>query len=140
MKEIEFIKEQIKLYKLQTKSRKRKYVYKRFYCIYILNKCGMNLKDIDKIFGFKTYGSYYAIRMHIRYTKYKDSVYFEEIAPIIAASKGNKYETKFKVIAKETQKDISILIKIAFEVDLINNFKDYMTFDELTNAFKFIER
>ena len=136
MKEINFIKEQIELYNLKIKSRKRKYVYKRFYCIYILNKCGMNLKDIGKIFNLNACGSYYAIKMHIRYIKNKDSVYLDEISPIIEASKGNKYETKFKIIARETQKDISILIKLAYEIDLINNFKDYMTVDELANAFK----
>ena len=136
MKEINFIKEQIELYNLKFKSRKRKYVYKRFYCIYILNKCGMELKDIAKIFNMNTCGAYYAIKMHITYVKFKDSVYLKEIDSIIEASKGNKYIHKYKVIARETKKDISILIKMAYHANLINNFKDYMTVDELANVLK----
>ena len=132
--EVEFIKEQIIKYNLTAHSRKRQYVYKRFYCMYRLHKCQMTLKDTAHLFGLKHCAALYGIRMHKRWIKYKDLVYAEEIAPIIAASKGCDYEGKYRVKAKETQNDISVLLKIPYEYDLVSYFKDYMTINEIVSA------
>jgi hypothetical protein len=134
MNEVEFIKEQIAKYNLTTQNRQRKYVYKRYYCMYKMYKCGLSLTYIGKLINRNHATVIHGIRMHRRWTRQKDAVYAHEISPIVAAADGCYYEDKYKVKAKETRTDISLLVKIPYEYDLVSNFKDYMTINELVSA------
>jgi hypothetical protein len=49
MNEVEFLKNQVKKYNLDSKHRYRNYTYKRFYIMYRLHKCKLTLVEIGKI-------------------------------------------------------------------------------------------
>ena len=134
MNEVDFLIGQIAKYQLDTNSRNRSYVYKRYYVMYRLNKCNVSLTQIGKMLNRHHATVIHGIRMHRRWTRQKDAVYAHEISPIVAAADGCYYEDKYKVKAKETRTDISLLVKIPYEYDLVSNFKDYMTINELVSA------
>lgn len=131
MKELNFLKLQITKYQLDTDSRNRAYVYKRYYVMYRLNKCKVSLTQIGKMLNRHHATVIHGIRMHRRWTRMQDKVYLHEIEPLVQAAINNDYEDKYKVSAIENFNYINVRIQMPWEYDKIHQFKDYMTAKEL---------
>jgi len=131
MKEINFLKLQITKYQLDTDSRNRAYVYKRYYVMYRLNKCKVSLTQIGKMLNRHHATVIHGIRMHRRWTRMQDKVYLHEIEPLVQSALNNDYEDKYKVSAIENFNYINVRIQMPWEYDKINQFKEYMTAKEL---------
>ena len=131
MKEIDFLKEQITKYKLDTNSRNRAYVYKRYYVMYRLNKCKVSLTQIGKMLNRHQATVIHGIRMHRRWTRMQDKVYLHEIEPLVQAAINNDYEDKYKVSAIENFNYINVRIQMPWEYAKVEQFKEYMTAKEL---------
>ena len=131
MKELNFLKLQITKYQLDTDSRNRAYVYKRYYVMYRLNKCKVSLTQIGKMLNRHHATVIHGIRMHRRWTKMQDKVYLHEIEPLVQSALNNDYEDKYKVSAIENFNYINVRIQMPWEYDKINQFKEYMTAKEL---------
>lgn len=131
MKELKFLKEQITKYKLDTNSRNRSYVYKRYYVMYRLNKCKVSLTQIGKMLNRHHATVIHGIRMHRRWSRQQDKVYLHEIDPLVQAAKDVNYEDKYKVSAVENLNYINVRIQMPWDYDKVNKFKEYMTAKEL---------
>jgi len=131
MKELNFLKLQITKYQLDTNSRNRAYVYKRYYVMYRLNKCKVSLTQIGKMLNRHHATVIHGIRMHRRWTRMQDKVYLHEIEPLVQSALNNDYEDKYKVSAIENFNYINVRIQMPWEYDKINQFKEYMTAKEL---------
>jgi len=131
MKELNFLKLQITKYQLDTDSRNRAYVYKRYYVMYRLNKCKVSLTQIGKMLNRHHATVIHGIRMHRRWTRMQDKVYLHEIDPLVQSAINNDYEDKYKVSAIENFNYINVRIQMPWEYDKINQFKEYMTAKEL---------
>jgi len=131
MKEIDFLKEQITKYKLDTNSRNRSYVYKRYYVMYRLNKCKVSLTQIGKMLNRHHATVIHGIRMHRRWTRMQDKVYLHEIDPLVQAALQDNYEDKYKVSAIEQFNYINVKIQMPWTHDKVYQFKEYMTAKEL---------
>jgi IS30 family transposase len=131
MKELDFLKEQIKKYQLDTDSRNRSYVYKRYYVMYRLNKCKVSLTQIGKMLNRHHATVIHGIRMHRRWSRQLDRVYLHEIEPLVQAAINNDYEDKYKVSAIENFNYINVRIQMPWEYDKVQQFKEYMTAKEL---------
>jgi IS30 family transposase len=131
MKELNFLKLQITKYQLDTDSRNRAYVYKRYYVMYRLNKCKVSLTQIGKMLNRHHATVIHGIRMHRRWTRMQDKVYLHEIEPLVQSALNNDYEDKYKVSAIENFNYINVRIQMPWEYDKINQFKEYMTAKEL---------
>ena len=108
MTELDFLKEQITKYKLDTNSRNRSYVYKRYYVMYRLNKCKVSLTQIGKMLNRHHATVIHGIRMHRRWSRMQDKVYLHEIEPLVQTAKDLDYEDKYKVSAVEQFNYINI--------------------------------
>ncbi len=86
MKELDFLKEQITKYQLDTDSRNRAYVYKRYYVMYRLNKCKVSLTQIGKMLNRHHATVIHGIRMHRRWTRMQYKLYLHEIEPLVQAA------------------------------------------------------
>ena len=131
MKELNFLKLQITKYQLDTDSRNRAYVYKRYYVMYRLNKCKVSLTQIGKMLNRHHATVIHGIRMHRRWSRMQDKVYLHEIEPLVQSALNNDYEDKYKVSAIENFNYINVRIQMPWEYDKINQFKEYMTAKEL---------
>ena len=131
MKELNFLKSQIAKYQLDTDSRNRAYVYKRYYVMYRLNKCKVSLTQIGKMLNRHHATVIHGIRMHRRWTRMQDKVYLHEIEPLVQAAINNDYEDKYKVSAIENFNYINVRIQMPWEYDKVQQFKEYMTAKEL---------
>ena len=131
MKEIDFLIGQIAKYQLDTDSRNRAYVYKRYYVMYRLNKCKVSLTQIGKMLNRHHATVIHGIRMHRRWTRMQDKVYLHEIEPLVQSSINDNYEDKYKVSAIENLNYINVRIQMPWDYDKVNKFKDYMTAKEL---------
>jgi len=131
MKELNFLKLQITKYQLDTDSRNRAYVYKRYYVMYRLNKCKVSLTQIGKMLNRHHATVIHGIRMHRRWTRMQDKVYLHEIEPLVQAAINNDYEDKYKVSAIENFNYINVRIQMPWEYDKVYQFKEYMTAKEL---------
>ena len=131
MKEIDFLKEQITKYKLDTNSRNRSYVYKRYYVMYRLNKCKVSLTQIGKMLNRHHATVIHGIRMHRRWTRQLDKVYLHEVEPLVQTAKDLNYEDKYKVSAVENLNYINVKIQMPWTHDKVYQFKEYMTAKEL---------
>jgi len=131
MKELNFLKLQITKYQLDTDSRNRAYVYKRYYVMYRLNKCKVSLTQIGKMLNRHHATVIHGIRMHRRWTRMQDKVYLHEIEPLVQAAINNDYEDKYKVSAIENFNYINVRIQMPWEYDKVQQFKEYMTAKEL---------
>ena len=131
MTELKFLKEQITKYKLDTDSRNRAYVYKRYYVMYRLNKCKVSLTQIGKMLNRHHATVIHGIRMHRRWSRQLDKVYLHEIDPLVQAAINNDYEDKYKVSAIENFNYINVRIQMPWEYDKVQQFKEYMTAKEL---------
>ena len=133
MKEIDFLKEQITKYQLDTNSRNRAYVYKRYYVMYRLNKCKVSLTQIGKMLNRHHATVIHGIRMHRRWSRQLDKVYLHEVEPLVQAAFNNDYEDKYKVSAVENLNYINVKIQMPWTHDKVYQFKEYMTAKELAN-------
>jgi IS30 family transposase len=131
MKELNFLKLQITKYQLDTDSRNRAYVYKRYYVMYRLNKCKVSLTQIGKMLNRHHATVIHGIRMHRRWTRMQDKVYLHEIEPLVQSALNNDYEDKYKVSAIENFNYINVRIQMPWEYDKVQQFKEYMTAKEL---------
>ena len=131
MKELNFLKSQITKYQLDTDSRNRAYVYKRYYVMYRLNKCKVSLTQIGKMLNRHHATVIHGIRMHRRWSRQLDKVYLHEIDPLVQAAINNDYEDKYKVSAVENFNYINVRIQMPWEYDKVQQFKEYMTAKEL---------
>ena len=131
MKEIDFLKEQITKYKLDTDSRNRSYVYKRYYVMYRLNKCKVSLTQIGKMLNRHHATVIHGIRMHRRWSRQLDKVYLHEVEPLVQTAKDLNYEDKYKVSAVENLNYINVKIQMPWTHDKVYQFKEYMTAKEL---------
>ena len=131
MKEIDFLKEQITKYKLDTNSRNRSYVYKRYYVMYRLNKCKVSLTQIGKMLNRHHATVIHGIRMHRRWSRQLDKVYLHEVETLVQTAKDLNYEDKYKVSAVENLNYINVKIQMPWTHDKVYKFKEYMTAKEL---------
>jgi len=131
MKEIEFLKQQIQKYHLDTNSRHRSFVYKRYYVMYRLNKCKVSLTQIGKMLNRHHATVIYGIRMHRRWSRMQDIVYLNEIEPLVQTAIQDNYQEKYKVSAFENFNYINVKIQMPWDYDKVNKFKEYMTAKEL---------
>ena len=131
MKEIDFLKEQITKYKLDTNSRNRSYVYKRYYVMYRLNKCKVSLTQIGKMLNRHHATVIHGIRMHRRWSRQLDKVYLHEVEPLVQTAKDLNYQDKYKVSAVENLNYINVKIQMPWTHDKVYQFKEYMTAKEL---------
>ena len=131
MTELKFLKEQITKYKLDTDSRNRAYVYKRYYVMYRLNKCKVSLTQIGKMLNRHHATVIHGIRMHRRWSRMQDKVYLHEIDSLVQTAKDQNYEDKYKVSAVEQFNYINVKIQMPYEYDKVHQFKEYMTAKEL---------
>ena len=129
--EVEFLKDQVKKYNLDTKDRYRVYTYKRFYIMYRLHKCKLSLIQIGKIVNRHHSSILYGIKMHRRWIRTNDRLYANEIAPIIAAANEMDYEDKYKVVTIESCNNINVKIQIPNRFDKDYKFDKYMTIKEI---------
>lgn len=130
-KEINFLKLQIDKYQLDTDSRNRAYVYKRYYVMYRLNKCKVSLTQIGKILNRHHATVIHGIRMHRRWSRQQDKVYLHAIEPLVQSAINNDYEDKYKVSAVESFNCINVKIQMPWEYEKVQQFKEYMTAKEL---------
>ena len=131
MTELKFLKEQITKYQLDTDSRNRSYVYKRYYVMYRLNKCKVSLTQIGKMLNRHHATVIHGIKMHRRWSRQQDKVYLHEIEPLVQAAINNDYEDKYKVSAIEQFNYINVRIQMPWEYAKVEQFKEYMTAKEL---------
>lgn len=131
MKEIKFLKEQITKYHLDTNSRHRSFVYKRYYVMYRLNKCKVSLTQIGKMLNRHHATVIHGIRMHRRWSRMQDIVYLNEIEPLVQTAIQENYQEKYKVSAFENFNYINVKIQMPYDYDKVNKFKEYMTAKEL---------
>ena len=131
MKEIDFLIGQIAKYQLDTNSRNRSYVYKRYYVMYRLNKCKLTLSEIGRLMNRHHATVIHGIRMHRRWSRMQDKVYLHEIEPLVEAAVNDNYEDKYKVSAIEHLNYINVRIQMPYEYNKVHQFKEYMTAKEL---------
>jgi IS30 family transposase len=131
MKEIDYLKEQIAKYQLDTNSRNRSYVYKRYYVMYRLNKCNLSLSEIGRMMNRHHATVIHGIRMHRRWSRQLDRVYLHEVEPLVQTALNNNYEDKYKVSAVENLNYINVKIQMPWTHDKVYQFKEYMTAKEL---------
>jgi IS30 family transposase len=131
MTELDFLKEQITKYKLDTNSRNRSYVYKRYYVMYRLNKCKVSLTQIGKMLNRHHATVIHGIRMHRRWSRQLDKVYLHEVEPLVQTAKDLNYQDKYKVSAVENLNYINVKIQMPWTHDKVYQFKEYMTAKEL---------
>jgi IS30 family transposase len=131
MTELDFLKEQITKYKLDTNSRNRSYVYKRYYIMYRLNKCKVSLTQIGKMLNRHHATVIHGIRMHRRWSRQLDKVYLHEVEPLVQTAKDLNYQDKYKVSAVENLNYINVKIQMPWTHDKVYQFKEYMTAKEL---------
>jgi IS30 family transposase len=131
MTELEFLKDQVKKYNLDSKHRYRNYTYKRFYIMYRLHKCKVSLTQIGKMLNRHHATVIHGIRMHRRWSRMNDEVYLNSIEAIKAAANELNYEDKYKVSAVEQFNCINLKIQMPYEYDKVHKFKEYMTAKEL---------
>jgi hypothetical protein len=129
--EVEFLKDQVKKYNLDSKHRYRNYTYKRFYIMYRLHKCKLTLVEIGKIVNRHHSSILNGIQMHRRWIRTNDRLYANEIAPIIAAANEMDYEDKYKVVTIESCNNINVKIQIPNRFDKDYKFDKYMTIKEI---------
>ena len=131
MTELDFLKEQIAKYKLDTNSRNRSYVYKRYYVMYRLNKCKVSLTQIGKMLNRHHATVIHGIRMHRRWSRQLDKVYLHEVEPLVQTAKDLNYQDKYKISAVENLNYINVKIQMPWTHDKVYQFKEYMTAKEL---------
>lgn len=125
------IKELIEEFQLQSKSRKREIVYKRYYLMNLLySTSGMSLSSIGEMFNRDHSTVIHAIREHKRWFKKLDTEYLRAIHPLPELVKETRELPDVNYFECETTED-SITIRGKFAKGFLNQFNKKLTLKEI---------
>ena len=142
MNQIEKIKEIIVEYDLRNKTRIPSMVYRRQYLFYKLKQLGLRLRDIAEIFDMNHCSILYGMNRHMMWSKSKDQMYLNVIAPIMRELGDEQpYEETLHIDVKKTGIIKKITITGIIDPVVLDNLKEYMTMGELcANLFSNVEK
>ena len=142
MNQVEKIKEIIVEYDLRNKTRIPSMVYRRQYLFYKLKQLGLRLRDIAEIFDMNHCSILYGMNRHMMWSKSKDQMYLNVIAPIMRELGDEQpYEETLHIDVKKTGIIKKITITGIIDPVVLDNLKEYMTMGELcANLFSNVEK
>jgi len=142
MDTIEKIKEIIVEYDLRNKTRIPSMVYRRQYLFYKLKQLGLRLRDIAEMFDMNHCSILYGMNRHMMWSKSKDHMYLNVIAPIMRELGDEQpYEETLHIDVKKTGIIKKITITGIIDPVVLDNLKEYMTMGELcANLFSNVEK
>ena len=142
MDTIEKIQEIIVEYDLRNKTRIPSMVYRRQYLFYKLKQLGLRLRDIAEIFDMNHCSILYGMNRHMMWSKSKDQMYLNVIAPIMRELGDEQpYEETLHIDVKKTGIIKKITITGIIDPVVLDNLKEYMTMGELcANLFSNVEK
>lgn len=142
MNQIEKIKEIIVEYDLRNKTRIPSMVYRRQYLFYKLKQLGLRLRDIAEMFDMNHCSILYGMNRHMMWSKSKDQMYLNVIAPIMRELGDEQpYEETLHIDVKKTGIIKKITITGIIDPVVLDNLKEYMTMGELcANLFSNVEK
>jgi hypothetical protein len=142
MDTIEKIKEIIVEYDLRNKTRIPSMVYRRQYLFYKLKQLGLRLRDIAEMFDMNHCSILYGMNRHMMWSKSKDQMYLNVIAPIMRELGDEQpYEETLHIDVKKTGIIKKITITGIIDPVVLDNLKEYMTMGELcANLFSNVEK
>lgn len=131
----EDIKELIEEYQLQTRSRKRETVYKRYYLMHALFiRSNMTLTDIGKLFNRDHSSVIHAIKEHKRWFKNMDREYLRAIHPLPELVNDISEIPVSEYLDCEAGEDY-LVIRGKFTKQFLNEFNKKLTKDEISDIF-----
>lgn len=131
----EQIKELIEEYQLNTRSRKRETVYKRYYLMNALfMQSKLSLTGIGELFNRDHSTVIHSIKEHKRWFKSMDQEYLRAIHPLPELVKESKKLPEVKYFDCETTED-SITIHGKFTKQFLNHFNKKLTLQEISHIF-----
>ena len=142
MDTIEKIQEIIVEYDLRNKTRIPSMVYRRQYLFYKLKQLGLRLRDIAEMFDMNHCSILYGMNRHMMWSKSKDQMYLNVIAPIMRELGDEQpYEETLHIDVKKTGIIKKITITGIIDPVVLDNLKEYMTMGELcANLFSNVEK
>ena len=142
MDTLEKIKEIIVEYDLRNKTRIPSMVYRRQYLFYKLKQLGLRLRDIAEMFDMNHCSILYGMNRHMMWSKSKDQMYLNVIAPIMRELGDEQpYEETLHIDVKKTGIIKKITITGIIDPVVLDNLKEYMTMGELcANLFSNVEK
>ena len=142
MNQVEKIKEVIVEYDLRNKTRIPSMVYRRQYLFYELKQLGLRLRDIAEMFDMNHCSILYGMNRHMMWSKSKDQMYLNVIAPIMRELGDEQpYEETLHIDVKKTGIIKKITITGIIDPVVLDNLKEYMTMGELcANLFSNVEK
>ena len=142
MNQLEKIKEIIVEYDLRNKTRIPSMVYRRQYLFYKLKQLGLRLRDIAEMFDMNHCSILYGMNRHMMWSKSKDQMYLNVIAPIMRELGDEQpYEETLHIDVKKTGIIKKITITGIIDPVVLENLKEYMTMGELcANLFSNVEK
>ena len=142
MNQVEKIKEIIVEYDLRNKTRIPSMVYRRQYLFYKLKQLGLRLRDIAEIFDMNHCSILYGMNRHMMWSKSKDQMYLNVIAPIMRELGDEQpYEETLHIDVKKSGIIKKITITGIIDPVVLDNLKEYMTMGELcANLFSNVEK
>jgi hypothetical protein len=142
MNQVEKIKEIIVEYDLRNKTRIPSMVYRRQYLFYKLKQLGLRLRDIAEMFDMNHCSILYGMNRHMMWSKSKDQMYLNVIAPIMRELGDEQpYEETLHIDVKKTGIIKKITITGIIDPVVLDNLKEYMTMGELcANLFSNVEK
>ncbi len=142
MNQLEKIKEIIVEYDLRNKTRIPSMVYRRQYLFYKLKQLGLRLRDIAEMFDMNHCSILYGMNRHMMWSKSKDQMYLNVIAPIMRELGDEQpYEETLHIDVKKTGIIKKITITGIIDPVVLDNLKEYMTMGELcANLFSNVEK
>ena len=142
MNQVEKIKEIIVEYDLRNKTRIPSMVYRRQYLFYKLKQLGLRLRDIAEMFDMNHCSILYGMNRHMMWSKSKDQMYLNVIAPIMRELGDEQpYEETLHIDVKRTGIIKKITITGIIDPVVLDNLKEYMTMGELcANLFSNVEK
>lgn len=142
MNQVEKIKEVIVEYDLRNKTRIPSMVYRRQYLFYKLKQLGLRLRDIAEMFDMNHCSILYGMNRHMMWSKSKDQMYLNVIAPIMRELGDEQpYEETLHIDVKKTGIIKKITITGIIDPVVLDNLKEYMTMGELcANLFSNVEK
>lgn len=142
MNQLEKIKEVIVEYNLTNKTRIPSMVYRRQYLFYKLKQLGLRLRDIAEMFDMNHCSILYGMNRHMMWSKSKDQMYLNVIAPIMRELGDEQpYEETLHIDVKKTGIIKKITITGIIDPVVLDNLKEYMTMGELcANLFSNVEK
>lgn len=142
MNKTEKIKDIIQRYDLTRKDRSRRLVYQRTYLIYKMYRMGFTLKEMEDIINLHYTTILYHKKRHEMWCNAKDEIYLNIIAPLMEELEEERAmddTLKIEIGRKRMLKTITITGVI--DSKILDNLKEYMTFNELCeNLFRYVEK